>query len=81
MRQETGLTVNDHQLEILCDVCRAGMEHAAATLARLAGQAVLPGPTSLIPIAREQMAEYSAHNPAAGICMMRVPGGNASGGA
>ena len=45
--QESDRTVNEHQLRTLRHVCHAGMEHAAATLSRLVGEAVVPGDTRI----------------------------------
>jgi chemotaxis protein CheC len=46
--------VNKHQLNILRHVCHAGMEHAAATLSRLVGEAIIPGDTMIFPVERTE---------------------------
>jgi chemotaxis protein CheC len=57
-------TVNEHQLSTLRHVCQAGMEHAAATLSRLMGEAVFPGATRIFPAEQAELPQFISNGEA-----------------
>lgn len=50
--------MNEHQLDILRHVCHTGMEHAAATISRLVGEAVIPGTTRIFPAETVKLPQF-----------------------
>ena len=50
--------MNEHQLNILRHVCHAGMEHAAETISRLVGEAVIPGATRIFPAEMAKLPQF-----------------------